>query len=213
MSGTLVLVRHGQSEWNKLNLFTGWKDPDLTEQGTAEAIEAGRILGELGMKFDIAFTSVLQRAEKTCQYILDGVGQPDLETIHDQALNERNYGDLAGLNKDDARKKWGEEQVHIWRRSYDMPPPGDDGESLKDTGARVWPYYMGTILPRVLRGETVLVAAHGNSLRSLVMVLDGLSEDNITQLNLGTGVPLVYKLHADSTVADKQVLGDMSSAH
>lgn len=213
MSGTLVLVRHGQSEWNKLNLFTGWKDPDLTEQGIAEAIEAGNILAAEGLKFDIAFTSVLQRAEKTCQHILDGVGQSDLETIHDQALNERNYGDLAGLNKDDARAKWGEEQVHVWRRSYSTPPPGDEGESLRDTGARVWPYYMSEILPRVLRGETVLVAAHGNSLRSLVMVLDGMTEDTITKLNLGTGIPMIYKLNADSTVADKRVLGDMSGAH
>ena len=213
MSGTLVLVRHGQSEWNKKNLFTGWKDPDLTEQGIVEAIEAGRVLGERGMKFDIAFTSVLQRAEKTCQHILDGVGQSDLETIHDQALNERNYGDLAGLNKDDARKKWGDEQVHIWRRSYDTPPPGDEGESLKDTGARVWPYYMTEILPRVLKGQTVLVAAHGNSLRSLVMVLDRMSTNSILKLNLGTGIPMIYKLNADSTVDDKEILGDMSGAH
>ena len=213
MSGTLVLVRHGQSEWNKKNLFTGWKDPDLTELGTSEAIQAGKTLGDLGMKFDIAFTSVLQRAEKTCQHILDGVGQSDLETIHNQALNERNYGDLAGLNKDDAREKWGDEQVHIWRRSYDTPPPGDEGESLKDTGARVWPYYMTEILPRVLRGETVLVAAHGNSLRSLVMVLDKMDTVSITQLNLGTGIPMIYKLNADSTVASKEVLGDMSNAH
>ena len=213
MSGTLVLVRHGQSEWNKKNLFTGWKDPDLTELGTSEAIQAGKTLGALGMKFDIAFTSVLQRAEKTCQHILDGVGQSDLETIHNQALNERNYGDLAGLNKDDAREKWGDEQVHIWRRSYDTPPPGDEGESLKDTGARVWLYYMTEILPRVLRGETVLVAAHGNSLRSLVMVLDKMDTVSITQLNLGTGIPMIYKLNADSTVASKEVLGDMSNAH
>ncbi len=213
MSGTLVLVRHGQSEWNKLNLFTGWKDPDLTQQGVEEAIEAGRVLANEGLHFDVAFTSVLQRAEKTCQMILDGVGQPDLETIHDQALNERNYGDLAGLNKDDARAKWGEEQVHIWRRSYDVPPPGAEGESLRDTGARVWPYYMTEILPRVLRGQSVLVAAHGNSLRSLVMVLDRMSKEAILELNLGTGVPMVYRLHADSTVADKRVLGDMSKAH
>ncbi len=179
----------------------------------AEAIEAGKTLGERGMTFDIAFTSVLQRAEKTCQHILDGVGQSDLETIHDEALNERNYGDLAGLNKDDAREKWGEEQVHVWRRSYSTPPPGEDGESLRDTGARVWPYYMNEILPRVLRGETVLVAAHGNSLRSLVMVLDRMTTDEITGLNLGTGVPLIYTLNADSTVASKEVLGDMSGAH
>lgn len=213
MAGTLVLVRHGQSEWNKKNLFTGWKDPDLTEQGVEEAKEAGRVLAERGMVFDIAFTSVLVRAERTCQFILDAVEQSDLETIHDQALNERNYGDLAGLNKDAARERWGEEQVHIWRRSYATPPPGEDGESLRDTGARVWPYYMQRILPRVLQGDTVLVAAHGNSLRSLVMVLDGLSQDEITKLNLATGVPMVYRLNADSTVAAKEVLGDMSKAH
>ncbi|MCB1384692.1 MAG: 2,3-bisphosphoglycerate-dependent phosphoglycerate mutase [Nitratireductor sp.] len=213
MSGTMVLVRHGQSEWNLKNLFTGWRDPDLTEQGVAEAHEGGRVLREAGIVFDIAFTSVLQRAEKTCRIILDEVGQSGLETIHDQALNERNYGDLAGLDKDDARERWGEEQVHIWRRSYDVPPPGEEGESLRDTGARVWPYYLQEILPRVLAGQTVLVAAHGNSLRSLVMVLDRLSKDEITKLNLATGVPMVYRLNADSTVAEKRVLGDMSKAH
>ncbi|MBL1406208.1 MAG: 2,3-bisphosphoglycerate-dependent phosphoglycerate mutase [Rhizobiales bacterium] len=213
MSGTLVLVRHGQSEWNLKNLFTGWKDPDLTELGVKEAIEGGKILNDEGHKFDIAYTSDLIRAQRTCQFILDEVGQPDLETIRDQALNERNYGDLAGLNKDDARKKWGEEQVHIWRRSYDVPPPGEEGESLRDTGARVWPYYMTDILPRVLAGQKVLVAAHGNSLRALVMVLDRLSKEEILKLNLATGVPMVYKLNADSTVADKKILGDMSKAH
>ncbi|TNB49557.1 2,3-bisphosphoglycerate-dependent phosphoglycerate mutase [Martelella lutilitoris] len=211
MSGTLVLVRHGQSEWNLKNLFTGWKDPDLTELGVKEATAGGKALAEAGMKFDIAFTSALTRAQHTCKLVLDEVGQADLETIRDQALNERDYGDLAGLNKDDAREKWGEEQVHIWRRSYDVPPPG--GESLKDTGARVWPYYMQEILPRVLRGEKVLVAAHGNSLRALVMVLDRLSQEEILKLNLATGVPMVYTLNADSTVADKKVLGDMSGAH
>lgn len=211
MSGTLVLVRHGQSEWNLKNLFTGWKDPDLTEQGVAEAHAGGKALAETGIKFDIAFTSSLIRAQRTCQIILDEIGQGGLETIKDEAINERDYGDLAGLNKDDARKKWGEEQVHIWRRSYDVPPPG--GESLKDTGARVWPYYMTEILPRVLRGEKVLVAAHGNSLRALVMILDRMSKEEILKLNLATGVPLVYTLNPDSTVADKTVLGDMSSAH
>ncbi|QQM30848.1 2,3-bisphosphoglycerate-dependent phosphoglycerate mutase [Martelella lutilitoris] len=211
MSGTLVLVRHGQSEWNLKNLFTGWKDPDLTELGVKEATAGGKALAEAGMKFDIAFTSALTRAQHTCKLVLDEVGQADLETIKDQALNERDYGDLAGLNKDDAREKWGEEQVHIWRRSYDVPPPG--GESLKDTGARVWPYYMQEILPRVLRGEKVLVAAHGNSLRALVMVLDRLSQEEILKLNLATGVPMVYTLNADSTVASKEVLGDMSGAH
>ncbi len=211
MSGTLVLVRHGQSEWNLKNLFTGWKNVDLTEQGVAEAEAGGNALKDYGIHFDIAFTSVLIRAERTCQIILDIIGQSDLETIHDQALNERDYGDLVGLNKDDARAKWGEEQVHIWRRSYDVPPPG--GESLRDTGARVWPYYMTQILPRVLSGEKVLVAAHGNSLRALVMVLDRLTREEVTSLNLATGVPMVYKLNADSTVASKEVLGDMSSAH
>lgn len=206
MERTLVLVRHGQSEWNLKNLFTGWRDPDLTELGHTEAKAAGKVLAERGMKFDIAFTSVLQRAEKTCQHILDGVGQSDLETIHNQALNERNYGDLAGLNKDDARKKWGEDQVHIWRRSYDTPPPGDEGESLKDTGARVWPYYMNEILPRAMAGNTVLVAAHGNSLRSLVMVLDRMTTETITSLNLATGVPMIYKLDADTNVISKEVL-------
>ena len=211
MSGTLVLVRHGQSEWNLKNLFTGWRDPDLTELGIQEAKTGGQALKDYGIKYDIAFTSVLKRAQDTLKIVLDCVGQSGLETIEDQALNERDYGDLSGLNKDDARAKWGEEQVHIWRRSYDIPPPG--GESLRDTGARVWPYYMMEILPRVLSGQNVLVAAHGNSLRSLVMVLDRLSKEQILALNLATGVPMVYKLKADSTVASKEVLGDMSGAH
>jgi 2,3-bisphosphoglycerate-dependent phosphoglycerate mutase len=211
MSGTLVLVRHGQSEWNLKNLFTGWKDPDLTELGIKEAETGGQALEATGITFDIAFTSVLVRAQHTLSIILREIGQEGLETIRDEALNERDYGDLSGLNKDDAREKWGEEQVHIWRRSYDVPPPG--GESLKDTGARVWPYYMTEILPRVLSGQKVLVAAHGNSLRALVMVLDRMSREEILKLNLATGVPMVYKLKPDSTVATKDVLGDMSGAH
>ncbi|TWG61013.1 MULTISPECIES: 2,3-bisphosphoglycerate-dependent phosphoglycerate mutase [unclassified Aminobacter] len=204
MSGTLVLVRHGQSEWNLKNLFTGWRDPALTEQGHAEAKKAGQLLSAKNMKFDIAFTSELQRAQVTCQHILDGVGQSDLATIRNIALNERDYGDLSGLNKDDARAKWGEEQVHVWRRSYDVPPPG--GESLRDTGARVWPYYMHTIQPHVLRGETVLVAAHGNSLRALIMALEGLSGEDVIKVELNTGVPIIYKLNPDSTVASKEIL-------
>jgi len=211
MSGTLVLVRHGQSDWNLKNLFTGWKDPDLTELGIQEATAGGQALADYGIKFDVAYTSALTRAQHTLKLILDKVGQQGLQTIKDQALNERDYGDLSGLNKDDARAKWGEEQVHIWRRSYDVPPPG--GESLRDTGARVWPYYLTEILPRVLRGEKVLAAAHGNSLRSLVMVLDRLTREQVLELNLATGVPMVYKLKADSTVASKEVLGDMSAAH
>ena len=167
----LVLVRHGQSEWNLKNLFTGWRDVDLTEQGVAEARDAGRKLKAQGIRFDIAFTSALKRAQRTLDIMLEDLAQTNIPVFKDQALNERDYGDLSGLNKDDARKRWGEEQVHVWRRSYDVAPPG--GESLKDTAARVLPYYIQEILPRVMRGERVLVSAHGNSLRALVMVLDG----------------------------------------
>lgn len=204
MSGTLVLVRHGQSEWNLKNLFTGWRDPALTELGHEEAKDAGKRLKAKGLHFDIAYTSVLSRAQNTLTHILEEVGQTGLTTIRDQALNERDYGDLSGLNKDDARAKWGEDQVHIWRRSYDVPPPG--GESLRDTGARVWPYYMHEVQPHVLRGETVLIAAHGNSLRALIMALDGLTGEQIVAQELATGVPIVYKLNADSTVASKEIL-------
>ena len=197
----LVLVRHGQSDWNLKNLFTGWRDIDLTEKGVAEAREAGRKLKAQGIKFDVAFTSALKRAQRTLDLMLTELGQTTIPIFKDQALNERDYGDLVGLNKDDARKKWGEEQVHIWRRSYDVAQPG--GESLKDTLARALPYYVTDILPRVMRGERVLVAAHGNSLRALVMVLDKHTPDSITKLNLDTGVPMIYRLNADSTVASK----------
>ena len=197
----LVLVRHGQSDWNLKNLFTGWRDVDLTEKGVAEAREAGRKLKAQGIKFDVAFTSVLKRAQRTLDLMLTELGQTAIPVFKDQALNERDYGDLVGLNKDDARKKWGEEQVHIWRRSYDVAPPG--GESLRDTAARVLPYYIREILPRVLRGDRVLVSAHGNSLRALVMVLDKHTPESITELNLETGVPMIYRLNADSTVASK----------
>ena len=200
----MVLVRHGQSEWNLKNLFTGWKDPDLTDKGVQEAINGGQLLAKEGLEFDLAFTSVLTRAQRTCSLILDQIGQSDLETIKNQALNERDYGDLSGLNKDDARAKWGEEQVHIWRRSYDVPPPG--GESLKDTAARVLPYYLTDILPRVMNGQRLLIAAHGNSLRSLIMVLDRLSTEEITGLELKTGEPMVYRLNADTSVAEKIIL-------
>jgi 2,3-bisphosphoglycerate-dependent phosphoglycerate mutase len=204
MERLLVLVRHGQSDWNLKNLFTGWKDPDLTEQGIREARDAGRRLKALGLSFDVAFTSVLTRAQHTNDLILEELGQSGLTTLRDQALNERDYGDLSGLNKDDARKRWGEEQVHIWRRSYDVQPPG--GESLRDTAARVLPYYLREILPRVLNGERVLVSAHGNSLRALVMVLDRLTPETIPTMELATGVPLVYRLKADSTVESKDIL-------
>jgi 2,3-bisphosphoglycerate-dependent phosphoglycerate mutase len=202
MENCLVLVRHGESEWNKLNLFTGWRDPDLTETGVEEARRAGKLLREAGLHFDIAFTSVLKRAQRTLTLILDELGQPGLETIKDQALNERDYGDLSGLNKDDARKRWGEEQVHIWRRSYDIPPPG--GESLKDTAARTLPYYETAIWPEVRAGKNVIIAAHGNSLRSLVMKLDNLSREEILQLNLATGAPILYRLNENGTVAEKR---------
>jgi 2,3-bisphosphoglycerate-dependent phosphoglycerate mutase len=197
----LVLVRHGQSDWNLKNLFTGWRDVDLTDKGVAEAREAGRKLKAQGLTFDIAFTSVLKRATRTLDLMLEEMGQTKLPLFKDQALNERDYGDLSGLNKDDARKKWGEEQVHIWRRSYDVAPPG--GESLRDTAARVLPYYIQEILPRVLRGEHILVAAHGNSLRALVMVLEKLDKESILKREIGTGVPIIYRLDADSTVKSK----------
>jgi 2,3-bisphosphoglycerate-dependent phosphoglycerate mutase len=204
MDRLLVLVRHGQSEWNLKNVFTGWRDVDLTEAGIAEARSAGAKLKALGLAFDVAYTSALVRAQNTLTLALEELGQVGLEEHRDQALNERDYGDLSGLNKDDARKKWGEAQVHVWRRSYDIQPPG--GESLRDTGARVWPYYMTRILPDVMRGRRVLVSAHGNSLRALAMVLDRLAPDTVTKLELATGVQLVYRLNADTTVAEKQVL-------
>jgi 2,3-bisphosphoglycerate-dependent phosphoglycerate mutase len=197
----LVLVRHGQSEWNLKNLFTGWRDVDLTEAGVAEARTAGQRLKGQKINFDVAFTSSLKRAQRTLDLVLEEMGQGGIPIFRDQALNERDYGELVGLNKDDARKKWGEEQVHKWRRSYDIAPPG--GESLKDTVARALPYFVQEILPRVLRGERTLVSAHGNSLRALVMVLERLSPEGIVKRELATGVPILYRLQADSTVAER----------
>jgi 2,3-bisphosphoglycerate-dependent phosphoglycerate mutase len=194
----LVLVRHGQSEWNLKNLFTGWRDPDLTALGVEEAKKAGARLKAEGYQFDIAFTSQLSRAQKTLDLAMVELGQTDLPVVRNLALNERDYGDLSGLNKDDARVKWGEEQVHLWRRSYDVPPPG--GESLKDTVARTLPYYVTEILPKVLQGNRVLVAAHGNSLRALIMVLEKHTPETITHRELATGAPVIYRLKADSTV-------------
>ena len=202
MSNILVLVRHGESEWNKQNLFTGWHDVDLSEKGVDEATRAGRLLKAEDIHFDVAYTSALKRAQRTLELILAEIGQTDLTTHKDQALNERDYGDLVGLNKDDARKRWGEEQVHIWRRSYDVPPPG--GESLKDTAARVLPYFDAHILPDVKAGKNVIVSAHGNSLRALVMQLDKLSREEVLQLNLATGAPIIYRLNADGSVAEKR---------
>lgn len=188
MTSTLILVRHGQSQWNLEDRFTGWTDVPLSEQGIREAQEAGAKLK--GYQFDYAFTSALTRAQETLRIILEVIGQPNVPTERDQALNERHYGDLQGLNKAETAKKFGAEQVHIWRRSYDVQPP--NGESLKDTRARVMPYYHAHIEPRVLKGETILIAAHGNSLRALVMFLDNISEQEIPNLNIPTGVPLRY---------------------
>jgi 2,3-bisphosphoglycerate-dependent phosphoglycerate mutase len=204
MDRILVIVRHGQSEWNLLNLFTGWRDVDLSPKGIEEAHAAGQRLKAKGLRFGIAFTSVLKRAQRTLDIMLEELGQTGLPTLKDQALNERDYGDLAGLNKDDARKKWGEEQVHTWRRSYAVAPPG--GESLRDTGARVWPYYLHEIQPHVMRGEQVLVSAHGNSLRALIMALEGLSPNEIVKRELETGLPILYRLNADTTIAEKEIL-------
>jgi len=190
-SSYLVLVRHGQSEWNEKNLFTGWKDPKLTPRGVDEAIKAGKELKEAGYSFDKMFTSDLFRAQDTGRIILEQMDTPSIEVIKDVSLNERNYGDLAGLNKDEARKKWGEDQVHIWRRSFDVPPPG--GESLKDTAERVLPYFKENIIPELIEGLNILVAAHGNSLRALVMELEEISSEEIVELEISTGVPLVYK--------------------
>ncbi|WP_208441479.1 2,3-bisphosphoglycerate-dependent phosphoglycerate mutase [Bartonella raoultii] len=204
MGRTLVLIRHGQSEWNLKNLFTGWKDPDLTEKGHAEAIAAGKKLKESGLKFDIAYTSALQRAQKTAQHILEQMGQSNLEVIKNSALNERNYGDLSGLNKDEVRQQWGQEQVQMWRRSYTIAPP--NGESLRDTGARIWPYYLYHIQPHILRSQTVLIAAHGNSLRALIMALEGLTSEQIISQELATGIPILYTFNPDSTVASKTII-------
>jgi len=204
MDRILVLVRHGQSEWNLKNLFTGWRDVDLSEKGIAEAKTAGQRLKKQGFKFDIAYTSALKRAQRTLDLMLDELGQDGLKTVKDQALNERDYGDLTGLNKDDARKKWGEEQVHIWRRSYDVQPPG--GESLRDTLARALPYYMKLIQPDVLSGKSVLVSAHGNSLRALIMAIEGLTPEQILKRELDTGVPVFYRLNADSRPETVEIL-------
>ena len=191
MNSKLVLVRHGQSEWNAKNLFTGWKDPKLTDLGIQEAIRAGELLETRNLNFDLMFTSDLFRAQETGRLILVQINQKDIEIIQDQSLNERNYGDLAGLNKDEAREKWGEEQVHIWRRSFDVPPPG--GESLKNTAERVLPYFEREIMPKVKKGLNILVAAHGNSLRALVMHLENISSEEIVKLEIATGDPLIYE--------------------
>jgi 2,3-bisphosphoglycerate-dependent phosphoglycerate mutase len=201
MERSMVLVRHGQSEGNLLNIFTGWTDVGLSEQGLVEASSVGLRLKEIGVSFDVIFTSALRRASDTAAIILNTIGQAEVETIRDKALNERNYGELTGLNKDEARARWGDAQVQTWRRSYDIPPPA--GESLKDTAARVLPFYLTHILPRVMRCERTLVVAHGNSLRALVMVLDNHTPETIPTVEFVTGHILLYELAADTTVKYK----------
>ncbi len=201
MSASLVLVRHGQSEWNEKNLFTGWKDPGLTAKGVEEAKSAGIQLRTEGFQFDVMFTSDLLRAQKTGEIILKELGVTNLPVVKNQALNERDYGDLSGLNKDEAREKWGDEQVHIWRRSFDTPPPG--GESLKGTAERVLPYFKKEILPQLLEGENILIAAHGNSLRSLVMELDQLTKEQVVKLEIATGDPIYYVVASSGKVVKK----------
>lgn len=204
MTGTLILVRHGQSEWNLENLFTGWRNPNLTEKGEGEARATGKALKEAGIVPDLYYTSALRRAQHTLDLMLEEMGVSDVTITRNVALNERDYGDLSGLNKDDARAKWGEEQVLIWRRSYDVPPPG--GESLKDTAARTLPYYEAEILPQLKAGKTVLIAAHGNSLRALVMAIEGLTPEQILAREIGTGEPTVYKIGADGALEQRVTL-------
>lgn len=200
-SRNLILVRHGQSEWNSKNLFTGWKDPGLTELGVKEAKDAGKLIANKGILFDLMYTSMLTRAQKTGDLILQEMRHPEITIIKNEALNERNYGSLAGLNKDEARKKWGDDQVHIWRRSFDIPPP--DGESLKDTAERVLPYFKSEIMPKVIEGSSILIAAHGNSLRSLIMELDSISSEEIVNLEIPTGAPIQYIFNEDGSVNKK----------
>ena len=200
-SRNLILVRHGQSEWNAKNLFTGWKDPGLTDQGVSEAKNAGKLILEQKIEFDVMYTSMLSRAQKTGDIILGILNHKEIPIIKNEALNERHYGSLAGLNKDDARKKWGEEQVHIWRRSFDIPPP--DGESLKDTADRVLPYFEAEIMPKVIDGSSILIAAHGNSLRALIMKLDSISSEDIVKLEIPTGAPIQYEFTSDGMVYKK----------
>jgi 2,3-bisphosphoglycerate-dependent phosphoglycerate mutase len=204
---TLVLIRHGQSQWNLENKFTGWVDVPLTEQGEKEAKRAGDHLK--GMKFDICFTSDLQRAQKTLAIVLQEIGQTGLPILKDKALNERHYGALQGLDKAQTAEKYGDDQVKIWRRSYDVPPPKDDSgfsESLKDTAARTLPYFDSVIVPYLKQGKNVLVAAHGNSLRSIVMHLEHLTKEQVLELNLDTGVPRVYELDKDLKILSSKDL-------
>ncbi|AQY51862.1 phosphoglycerate mutase [Listeria weihenstephanensis FSL R9-0317] len=227
----LVLIRHGQSEWNKLNLFTGWHDVDLSEQGVEEAKRAGELIKEAGLEFDVAFTSVLTRAIRTLDFALAGSDQLWVPVYKSWRLNERHYGALQGLNKEETAKKYGADQVQLWRRSYDTLPPlleeGDErqakndrryqlldtstiptGENLKVTLERVIPYWMDTIAPEIKSGKRVVIAAHGNSLRALVKFLEGISDDDIMEVEIPTGVPLVYELDDELKPTNKYYLGE-----
>lgn len=198
----LVTVRHGQSQWNLENRFTGWIDIDLSPKGIEEAKSAGEKLK--GYKFDKAYTSVLIRAQRTLDIILDIIGLKDLPVEKDKALNERMYGDLQGLNKDDMRKQYGDEQVRLWRRSYDVQPP--NGESLRDTAARVIPYFEEKIIPDLKSGMNILISAHGNSLRALVMYLEKLSKEQILETEIPTGIPKVYELDKDLNILSQKYI-------
>ena len=200
----LILVRHGQSEWNEKNLFTGWENPGLTDKGMHEAKIAGSLIKNLGIKFDYMFTSALIRAQLTGSIILENLDQAEINIIKNKALNERYYGDLQGLNKDECRKKWGDEKVQIWRRSYDKGPPG--GETLKETGERVLPYYLEEILPLIFKNNNIIIAAHGNSLRSLIKYLDDISDEDIVKLEIPTGAPMHYVFNQSGKVISKQNL-------
>ena len=200
----LILVRHGQSEWNEKNLFTGWENPGLTEKGSEEAKHAGMLIKQLDIRFDCLFTSALVRAQLTGSIILDKIDQTDLNIIKDKALNERFYGDLQGLNKDECREKWGEDLVQTWRRSFDKGPPG--GETLKETGERVLPYYLNDIHPLILENKNILITAHGNSLRSLIKYLDSISDEDIVKLEIPTGAPIHYQFDKNGKVVNKKNL-------
>ena len=200
----LILVRHGQSEWNQKNIFTGWENPGLTQQGRKEAKLAGILINNLEIKFNYLYTSALVRAQLTGSIILDNVNQENVKIIKNKALNERYYGDLQGLNKDECRNKWGEDQVQIWRRSYTVGPPG--GESLKQTGERVMPYFLNEIFPLILKGENIIVSAHGNSLRSLIKYLDKLSTEEIVKLEIPTGSPIHYLFDDNGEILNKRNL-------
>ncbi len=207
-----ILIRHGESQWNLENRFTGWVDVPLSPKGEQEAKAAGQKLKSY--KFDKAFTSVLQRANNTLRFILEASGQTNIPTEYDQALNERHYGALQGLNKAETAKKYGEQQVHIWRRSYDVPPPSDKtdlnpegmSESLKDTAARTLPYWEKKIFPEIKNGKNIIVAAHGNSLRSIVMHLDNLTKEQVLELNIPTGAPLLYVFDVNGTIVEHKYL-------